>query len=388
MINGERIISQPIRMGIVGGGRGSFFGYIYRSAALRDRNFDLDAGAFNTDHERCKDFGISIGVNKERCYADYETMFAEEAKRKDGIEAITICTPNKTHYKIAKAALNADLHVICEKPLCFTVEEAEELAELSAQKDLVFGVTFGYAGYQMIHQARQMILRGDLGQVRIVTMQFAHGSFNIPLENSNPMARWRVDPETAGPSFVLGDLGSHILFIGETMIPGFEIEKVLCYDQHFVEGRELEDNAFVLLRLKGGIAGTLWASAVNAGSVHGQKIRVVGEKASLSWWDEHPNQLVYEIEGEPARLLDRAQAYLYPEALEYDRIPPGHAEGIFESWSNLYRRFALAIDAAKRGDNGFLKDFWYPDVKAGVRGVRFVNACVKSAAAGYTWVDF
>jgi predicted dehydrogenase len=218
-------------------------------------------------------------------------------------------------------------------------------------------------------------------------MQFSHGSFNLPVENHIPASRWRVDPQFAGPSFVLADIGIHPLFLGETMVPGLTIERLLCTKQHFVEGRRLEDNAYVLLQFKGGAAGMLWASAINSGSMHGQKIRVVGEKASVEWWDEHPNQLKYEIEGEAARLLDRATEYLYPEALQDDRISCGHPEGLFESWSNLYRRFSMAIDAAKKDDWAFLKDFWYPDVKAGARAVKFVTACIKSAESGSVWLD-
>jgi predicted dehydrogenase len=314
-------------------------------------------------------------------------MFSGEAKRKDGIEAVTIATPNKTHYEIAKAALEAGLHVICEKPLCFKNEEAEELVRLSSKKKLIFGVTYGFSGYQMIHQARQMVIRGDLGRIRLINMQFSHGAFNLPVENNIPAFRWRVDPQIAGPSFVLADIGVHTLFLGETIVPGLDIERLLCTKQIFVKGRQLEDNAYVILQFKGEMAGMLWASAINSGSMHGQKIRVVGEKASIEWWDEHPNQLKYEIEGEAARLLDRATEYLYQEALEYDRISCGHPEGLFESWANLYRRFSIAIDTAKRDDQALLKDFWYPDVKAGARGVKFVSACIKSAESGSGWVD-
>jgi predicted dehydrogenase len=239
----------------------------------------------------------------------------------------------------------------------------------------------------MIHQARQMVIRGDLGKIRLVNMQFSHGAFNLPVENTVPAFRWRVDPQIAGSSFVLADIGVHTMFLGETIVPGLSIERLLCNKQNFVEGRRLEDNAYVMLQFKEKIAGMLWVSAINSGCIHGQKIRVVGEKASIEWWDEHPNQLKYEVEGEAARLLDKATGYLYQEALDYDRISSGHPEGLFESWANIYRRFSIAIDAAKRGDQALLKDFWYPDVKAGARAVKFVSACVKSAESGSVWVD-
>ncbi|AEF86861.1 oxidoreductase domain protein [Treponema primitia ZAS-2] len=389
MINGTLGIDHPIRWGMVGGGKDSFIGYIHRSAALRDRSFAILAGAFARDSTRCRDFGVSIGVDASRCYGDYKTLFSEESKRKDGIEAVTIATPNNTHYEISKAALEAGLHVICEKPLCFKTEEAEELAALAEKKGLIYGVTYGYSGYQMIHQASAMVARGDLGKIRLVNMQFAYGSFNTnAVEEANAYARWRLDPTIAGPSFVIGDIGTHCLFLSETIAPELKLEKLLCTSQTFVKTRQLEDNAYVLLQYKGGAAGMLWVSSVNCGCTHGQKIRVIGEKASIEWWDEHPNQLRYEIEGEPVRILDRGAGYLYSEALAEDRIVGGHPEGLFESWSNLYRRYAIAIDAAARKDTAFLKSHWYPDVKAGVRGVRFVNACVQSAEAGSAWVQY
>lgn len=388
MINGERVIIEPIRWAMVGGGRGSQIGYIHRSSALRDRSFQLVAGAFDIDYERGKDFGINIGVDPNRCYPDYQTMFEQEAKRADGIQAVSIATPNGTHYEISKAALNAGLHVVCEKPLCFKDEEADELIKISEEKKLVFGVTYGYSGHQMIHQARKMVEEGDLGKIRIVNMQFSHGAYNTALEATNPAAKWRMDPKFAGPSFVLGDVGTHALFLGETIVPDLKIESILCTKQSFVEGRQLEDNAFVLLNYKGGATGTLWACGVNCGSMHGQKIRVIGEKASIEWWDEHPNQLKYEVEGEAPRVLERGGGYLYENALEEDRIGGGHPEGLFESWSNLYRRFAIAMDAANRNDYAFLADYWYPDVHAGAQGVKFVNTCVESAEAGSCWVNY
>lgn len=388
MIDGGKIISKPIRWAMVGGGKGSQIGYIHRSSALRDRNFDLVAGAFDINPERGKEFGVDLGVSEERCYPDYKTMFSEEAKRKNGIQAVSIATPNGTHYEISKAALKAGLHVVCEKPLCFENSEAEELVALSEKKGLVLGVTYGYSGHQLIHQAREMIENGDLGDIRFIKMEFAHGAYNTAIEANNPSAKWRMDPKYAGPSFVLGDVGTHTLFLAETMVPDLQIDELLCSSQSFVEGRQLEDNANVLIKFKNGVNGTLWASAINCGSMHGQIVRVVGSKASVQWWDERPNQITYEIEGKPVQILERGGGYLYPEALSDDRIGGGHPEGLFESWSNLYRKFAIAIDAAIAGNTDKLGKLWYPNVKDGAQGVKFVNACVESARKGETWVKY
>lgn len=389
MINGTKAIGRSLRWGMVGGGGTNQIGYIHRCAALRDTNFTLLAGALDIDPEQGKRFGQDLGIVPERCYPDYQTLFREEARRADGIEAVSVVTPNNTHFEICKAALEAGLHVVCEKPLCFTSEEGTVLLNLSRKKNRVVGVTYGYAGHQMIQQARRMVADGLLGEIRIINMQFSHGFHSEAVELQNPSTRWRVDPKFAGPSYVLGDLATHPLFIAETIVPDLKIKRLMCSRQSFVKTRApLEDNAFVLMEYDTGAMGMMWTSAVNSGSMHGQKVRVIGSKASIEWWDEHPNQLRYEIQGEPVQVLDRGMPYLSPEATEEDRIGSGHPEGLFEAWANLYRRFAIAMDAADRDDNEFLSAFWYPDIRAGVMGVDWIEHCVKSADAGARWVEF
>ncbi|WP_172117846.1 Gfo/Idh/MocA family protein [Halomonas hibernica] len=389
MIQGNTKVAAPVRWAMVGGGQGSQIGYIHRCAALRDNSFQLVAGAFDIDPVRGREFGVSLRVALERCYSDYQTMFTEEAKREDGIQAVSITTPNNTHFAICKAALEAGLHVICEKPLCFTVAEAEALRALAIENHCSVGITYGYAGHQLVRQAREMIANGDLGEIRMVHMQFAHGFHSEAVENANPSTRWRVDPRYAGPSYVLGDLATHPYYIAEMMLPKLRIKRLLCSRQSFVASRApLEDNAYVLMEYKCGAMGHLWASAVNAGSMHGQKIRVVGSRASIEWWDEHPNQLRYEVQDEPVRILERGMEYLYPQAREDDRIGAGHPEGLFEAWANLYYRFAFAMEAMDRGDVAGAEELKVPGIDAGLEGVRWVENCVRSADAGATWVDY
>jgi predicted dehydrogenase len=393
MFNEEFHLEKPLRWGMVGGGRGSQIGYIHRNSALRDRLFTLCAGAFDVDFERGREFGMNWGVSSERCYPDYKTMFAEEAKRPDGIQVVSIATPNFTHYEILKAALNAGLHAVCEKPLCFTKEQAAELVELAKAKNRIVGVTYGYTGAQMIHQARRMIADGELGKIRIINMQFAHGYHSAPVEKNDPGTKWRVTPEKAGPAYVLGDVGTHCLYLAETMVPQLSISRLLCTRQSFVKTRApLEDNAFVLLEYSNGAVGNMWASCVNAGSTHQQKIRIVGEKASIEWWDEHPNQLIFAVQGKPVQILDRAQSYLYQDepAINCDRIGGGHVEGLFDSWANLYRRFGTAMDKVEHGTNAddVMNDMWFPNIRDGAEGVRFVENCVRSADSGSVWVEY
>ena len=391
MIDGSKMIDHPIRWAMVGGGKGSQIGYIHRSSALRDSSFQLVAGAFDINPERGMQFAAELGVAPDRCYPDYKTMFEKESQRPDGIEAVSIATPNGLHYAVCKAALEAGLHVVCEKPLCFTSAEAEELVALAKAKNRVVGVTYGYSGHQMIQQARQMIKHGDLGEIRVINMSFAFGGYNVKIEETNPAAKWRFDPSKAGPSFALGDVGTHPLFIIEAMIPDLKIKNLMCTKRAFVEGRQLEDNAFVIMNLNAsesvqdGAQVYCWASSINCGARRYHKIRVVGSKASIEWDDERPNQMSYEIEGEPVRILERGAGYLYPEARVEDRTGGGHAEGLFEAWANLYRRFSFAMADADKGVYG---DFWYPSVEAGAQGVKWIEKCVESADNGAVWVDF
>jgi predicted dehydrogenase len=390
MFNEEMRFAVPIRWAMVGGGRGSEIGHAHRAGAQRDGLLQLVAGAFDIDPQRCRDFGTRLGLAGERCYADYASMFSQEAARADGIQAVSIATPNATHYAISKAALEAGLHVICEKPVTFTADEAQDLQRTARAANRIFGVMYGYAGFPMLHQAREMIRRGDLGAVRVINMQFAHGFHNTGIERHSAGAQWRMNPAVSGPSFVLGDLGTHTWFLAG-MLTGLEVERLCCMRQSFVKSRTpLEDNAHVMLQFKNGAVGTLWASAINAGSMHQQKIRIVGEKASIEWWDEHPNQLRYEVQGQPAQVLERGMGYLYNEVpgVSANRIGGGHAEGFFESWANLYHRFALAMAAADCGDQATLDGLWYPDIGAGLEGVRLLECCVESADNGACWVDW
>ncbi|MBD1558236.1 Gfo/Idh/MocA family oxidoreductase [Vibrio sp. S9_S30] len=388
MFNEEKHFDAPIRWGLIGGGKGSEIGYSHRAAAARDRLFQFVAGALDIDHQRCIDFGRNLGLEKDRCYANYRVMFEQEAQRKDGIQAVSIATPNATHYEIAKAALEAGLHVICEKPVTFHASEAQELKSIAHQKNRMLAVMYGYTGHVMVQQAREMVQRGDIGAVRVIQMQFAHGYHNVEVEKHAPGAKWRMNPEVSGPSFIIGDCGTHVFYLAE-LITGLKVTSLLCSRQSFIESRApLEDNAHVIMHFDNGATGTMWASAINAGSMHQQKIRIVGEKASIEWWDEYPNQLRYEIQGQPAQVMERGMPYLYNDAagVNSSRIGGGHGEGFFESWANLYHRYALAIDAFEREDTDFLSTHWYPDIDAGISGVKFVESCVESANKGAVWV--
>ncbi|NTG47892.1 Gfo/Idh/MocA family oxidoreductase [Agrobacterium rhizogenes] len=389
MINGERLIDRPLRWGMVGGGRTGQVGYKHRTGALRDGSYQLVCGAFDLDVARGRDFGVKLGVAPERCYDDYKALIAAESQRPDGVEVVSIATPNFTHYEITKACLEAGLHVICEKPLFFTAAECDEIAKLAEEKGLIVGVTYGFSGHPLLHQMAAMVKKGILGDIRIVDMQYTHGFSSGDDANASDAQKWRTNPATSGPTFVLGDIGTHIYYMSQIVLPHMKIEKLLCDRQSFIRSRApLEDNAYVLSHYDNGAVGRLWVSSVNAGSMASQRFRFVGSKASVEWTDTQPNELICEVQGQPPQVLHHGMPYLEDESLRYERMGALHTEGLGDSWSNIYLWIAQAIDAKKRGDGAFLRDHHYPGIKAGTDGVRWLENCVRSADAGSVWVRF
>lgn len=391
MLNGEKKIDRPFRWAMVGGGRTGQVGYKHRTGALRDNTaFKLVAGAFDIDPERGRDFGVNLGLDPDRCYPDYKTLFEKEAQRPDGIEVVSIATPNGTHYEIVKAALNAGLHVVCEKPMFFKTSEVEEIKKLAASKNKIIGVTYGFSGHPMLMQARKMIENGDLGEIRIVNLRYMHGfSATEDAEKYSDAQKWRVDPKIAGPSFIIGDLSTHTYYMSQLMMPQMKIKRLLCDRQSFIRSRApLEDNAHMIMHYENGAVGVGWFSAVDAGYMDSQTIRIVGSKASIEYNDFQPNKLLYEVQGEPYRVLYHGMPYLAEEANDIDRLGALHAEGLGESWSNIYLKFAIAMDAANRHDEKTLKNLVYPGIDAGLEGVRWIENCVRSADNGSSWIDY
>lgn len=391
MLNGEKSIPRPLRWAMIGGGRLSQVGYKHRSGALRDNTaFQLVASAFDIDATRGREFGVNLGVQAERCYDNYEQLLTEEAKREDGIEVVTIATPNGTHFEITRAALNSGVHVICEKPLFFTSAEAQEIKTLAAEKGLIVGVTYGFSGHPLLMQMRAMIARGDIGDVRMVELQYTHGfSANDSADKFSDAQKWRVDPKIAGPSFVLGDISTHTFYISQLVLPDMKIKSLLCDRQSFIPSRApLEDNAMVLMHYENGAVGRMWASAINAGAMDSQRIRVIGSRASLEWSDYNPGELKFEIQGQPNQMLHHGMPYLDESALADERLGALHTEGLAESWANIYLKFAIAISATQRGDTETLETLIYPDINAGAEGVRWIENCVRSADNNASWVNY
>lgn len=391
MINGERHIPRPLRWAMIGGGRLSQVGYKHRTGALRDNTaYQLVASAFDIDAARGREFGVNLGIAPERCYDNYRQLLEEEAKRQDGVEVVSVATPNGTHYEITRAALEAGIHVICEKPLFFTTAEAREIKALAERKGLIVGVTYGFSGHPLLMQMRAMIAKGEIGDVRMVELQYTHGfSANDSADKFSDAQKWRVDPKIAGPTFVLGDISTHTYYISQLVLPEMRIKSLLCDRQSFIPSRApLEDNAMVLMHYENGAVGRMWASSINAGSMDSQSIRVIGSRASLEWSDYNPGELKYEVQGQPNQLLHHGMPYLDESALADERLGALHTEGLSESWANIYLKFAIAISAKQRGDEQTLNHLIYPGIDAGLEGVRWLENCVRSADNGASWVNF
>ena len=376
---------MKIRLGMVGGGIGAFIGDVHRMAARLDDRYELVAGAFSSDPARTKESAAEFGVAEDRAYEDFTTMAREERARADGIEAVAIVTPNHLHHAPARAFLDAGIHVICDKPLTASLEDARELQALVKESDLLFAVTYNYSGYPMVRQAREMIGDGALGDIRVVQVEYPQDWLSTDLETSGQkQAAWRTDPKQAGSGGSIGDIGTHAFHLTE-FVTGLEVTSLLADLHAFVPGRQLDDNAQMLLRFSNGARGSLWASQVAVGHENGLRIRVYGEQASLEWFQEQPNQLRYSVLGETPRVITRGCSAAGDSANAVTRIPGGHPEGFLEAFANLYRDFADQIQARKNQqatpDNANLM----PSVTDGLKGVEFVEKAVASSANGGIW---
>ncbi|WP_425105966.1 Gfo/Idh/MocA family protein [Ancylobacter sp.] len=374
----------PLRLGMVGGGSGAFIGAVHRIAARLDGEYTLIAGALSSTPEKSRASGEALGLS--RVYDDYLAMAKGEARRKDGIEAVAIVTPNHMHAGPAIEFLKRGIHVICDKPLTATMAEAKKLAAAAAKADALFVLTHNYTGYPMIRQARAMVAAGEIGRVRLVQVEYVQDWLTEAAEKSgSKQAEWRTDPERSGAGGATGDIGTHAYNLA-CFVSGLTPEALAADLSIFVPGRALDDNAHVLLRFEGGARGMLWASQVAPGNENGLRLRVYGDKGGLEWAQEDPNYLWFTPFGEPRRRITRNGAGAGPEAGRVSRIPPGHPEGYLEGFANIYAEAALAIRAHKAGEkvpDGVL----YPTLADGLAGMRFVEACVQSSRRNAGWVN-
>lgn len=375
-----------IRLGMVGGGNDAFIGGVHRIAARLDGAFDLVAGALSSTAVKSRDSGAALGLAPERCYASFEDMARAEAARPDGIEAVAIVTPNHVHGAAAQAFLARGIHVICDKPLTATMEQAAALADAVRSSQALFILTHNYTGYPMMRQARQMIRDGDLGAVRVVQVEYAQDWLTEAAEQTgtNKQAEWRTDPARSGKGGSIGDIGTHAHNLA-CFVSGLSVDALSADLARFVPGRLVDDNAHVLLRFGGGARGMLWCSQVAPGNENNLRLRIYGEKAGLEWSQERPNDLWFTPFGQPKRLLTRGGAGANAAANAVSRIPGGHPEGYLEGFANIYTGAAQAIRAAQAGERADVLDL-LPGLEAGLAGMRFIDACLRSSEQDCAWV--
>ena len=369
---------KRVRLGMVGGGQGAFIGGVHRIAARIDDRFELVAGAFSSTPEKSKASAAELGVAPDRAYGSYEEMAKAEAAREDGIDAVAIVTPNHMHAGPAIAFLEAGIHVICDKPLTVNSKEAARMKAAVDGSDAHFVLTHNYTGYPLIRQAKAMVERGDLGKIRLIQAEYAQDWLAEAPDPDNKQAAWRTDPKRSGGGGSIGDIGTHALNLA-TFVTGLKPEALLADLDAFVEGRQVDDNAHVLLRMAGGAKGMLWCSQVAVGNENGLTLRIYGEKAGIEWAQENPNRMTFAPFGQPKQIITRGGAGLGGGAGDWTRIPPGHPEGYLEGFANVYTDAADLIQG--KSDGALL-----PGIDAGLEGIWFIEACLTSAKAGGTWV--
>lgn len=382
-------IFRRLRLGMVGGGQGAFIGAVHRIAARIDDRYELVAGAFSSDPDRASASAAELHVAPERAYGSYAEMASAEAAREDGIDVVSIVTPNHVHFPVAKAFLEAGIHVICDKPMTTTLEDARALADLVEKTGLFFGLTHNYTGYPLVRQARAMVNKGDLGAIRVVQVEYPQDWLSVKEEGTgeNKQAEWRTDPSRSGPAGCVGDIGTHAYNLAR-FITGLEVEEIAADLHTFIDGRRLDDNAHMMMRFKGGAKGMLWSSQVSPGNENALRIRIYGEKAGLEWAQENPNILFHTPFGEPPRTLTRGGHGLGDEAAAATRIPPGHPEGYLEGFAQLYNDFADQISARVYGNKPNPLSLQAPGIHEGVDGVRFIEKAVESSRNGGGWLTF
>lgn len=383
-------MKRKIRMGMVGGGPGAFIGAVHRMAAALDGEIELVCGAFSSRPEKSKAAGENLYLPSDRVYDSYKDMIQSEKELPEGerMDFVSIVTPNHLHFEPAKLALENGFHVVCDKPLCFNMDEALELKELVDKTKLLFALTHNYTAYPMVKQARRMIEEGAIGKVRKVVVEYPQGWLSTRLEESEQkQASWRTDPKRSGIAGAMGDIGTHAENLAE-YITGLQITE-LCADlSTFVEGRLLDDDGNVLLRFDNGAKGILHASQISAGEENDLNIRIYGEKGGLEWRQMEPNSLIAKWLDQPTQVMRTGVGDLYPEATAHTRIPAGHPEGYLEAFANIYRNVALCVRSRLNGEtpDPIYEDF--PTVDDGIRGMRFIEKVVASSNSDQKWTKF
>jgi len=378
-------MSRKLRMGMVGGGAGSFIGDVHRKAAAIDGMVELVCGAFSSTAEKSIASGIALHLDKSRCYGTFMDMIQQEKELPKDVrmDFVAIVTPNHMHFPPAKMALENGFHVVCDKPVTLTLEEAEVLQNVIAKSGKLFALTHNYTGNSMVKQARAMVAKGELGSIRKIQSQYLQGWLSTSLEKTNQkQAVWRVDPNKSGIGGALGDIGTHTENLIE-YITGLKITEIAADLGRFGEGRVLDDDGNMLIRMENGAKGSISISQIALGEENNLGIKVYGTKGSLEWHQENPNELITRWLEEPKKIFTPNGKGLHKEALDVSRIPAGHPEGYLEAFATIYKNFAIHITAINNGDTIVKPD--YPNIDDGLRGMKFIYAAVESDRNNTAW---
>ena len=377
---------KRLNWGMIGGGEGSQIGPAHRLSAAMDGLYHMVAGALDANPEKGRDYAVRLGIDPDRAYGDWKEMLAAESSRTDKIDLVTVATPNSTHYEITKAFLEAGINVLCEKPMTVTLEEAEDIVATAKRTGSICAVNYGYSGYAMVRHMRAMVARGDLGKVRLIKAEFAHGFHADAADVDNPRVRWRYDPALAGISAQFADCGIHALHMA-SYVSGQNPTELSADFVSCLPSRVLEDDAMVNFKMDGGATVRLWTSSVAIGRMHGLNIQVFGEKGGLRWAQEWPNQLYWTPLNGRTTILERGGPDLSPEADKASRVTIGHAEGMPLAFANIYVDLAEAIKAKHEGRAINPIHNHYPTAIDGLRSIAAIKAAVDSAKAHGVWVD-
>lgn len=378
-------MSGKLRYGMVGGGPGAFIGDAHRKSIAIDGKAELVAGCFSRAYDKTLECGRHLGLDEDRCYADYKEMARVEPTRKDGIDFVVVVTPNASHYEICKAFLEAGIHVACDKPVTVEAAQAIELKRIAEEKGLLFMVTYTYVGHSMAKCAREIIKGGEIGQVRTIMAEYPQGWLAFEDDDGGKQGSWRMDPSQSGRTNALGDVGSHVENLAATLT-GLKITRVLARMDTVVPDRVLDDNDFVMVEYDNGATGMYWTSQFAIGCDNSLRIRVYGSKGTVLWFQEECEKLTIVDEDGTIRSIHRGYAQVKPAAARYARLPSGHPEGWLEAMANLYSSYIDCV-AAKLDDSFSPNMIDFPTIDDGIAGLKFVEACLESNEKGNIWVD-
>ncbi len=375
--------NKKIRIGFVGGGPNSFIGYSHRLASRFDNRFEFVAGVFSRDIKKSISFGQSLGLSKDRCYDNFITMAKKESQRSDGIEAVGVMTPSGDHYKIIREFVANKVHIICDKPLTATIEDAVRLEKLIKKSKVIFALTHNYSAYPMLREAKEIVANGSIGKINLINVEYPQGyTVGVKRKDQKNTLKWRLDKRMAGPSMILAEIGTHAYHLMR-YVTNLEVKEVAAEVNSISSEVTVDDNAFLIVRMNNNARGSIWVSSAATGGENGLKIRVYGTNGALEWFQDDPNNLKFTELNKPTQIITRASSTVSEFSIRSSRIAAGHPEGFFEAFANIYTEFADSIIDYKKNKKSKLI---HPSIQDGVKGIKFIFAAKKSSNLNSKWI--